>query len=138
MDNQPEIHHLWRTTSQFVKFCVVGVLNTAVDLLFYFLLTRYLGLGGELIYIAKGSSFIIATLNSFVLNRLWTFKQAGSFQWAEMLKFYLAVGSGIFINVGVHYINVQFLGINDLASSLITALFTAAWGFTLVRYFVFK
>jgi putative flippase GtrA len=137
MDTQLQIKHDI-LSYRFIKFCAVGVVNTALDLLIYFVLTRHLGFNGELIYVAKAASFIIATLNSFLLNRIWTFERKDNFQWAELFKFYATAGSGIFINLGIHFINVQLLGVNDIASSLIAALFTAVWGFTMVRYFVFK
>lgn len=93
---------------------------------------------GELIFIAKGISFIIATFNSFLFNRFWTFKKEGGFLWKELFTFYTVIGSGIFINIGVHFLDVNFFGINDLASSIVSAGFTAVWGFVLAKYIVFK
>jgi putative flippase GtrA len=126
------------TGVQFVRFATVGVINTVVDISIYFLLTRYLGFGMELIFVAKAISYIVATLNSFFLNRLWTFGKKEAFQWRELLLFYLTVGSGIFINVGVHFINVHVLSLNDMVSVLIAAVLTAIWGFLWSKYFVFR
>ena len=60
---------------QFIKFGIVGVSNTAVDWIVYFLLNSFVlqGTGGELI--SKAISFIVAALNSFTWNSLWTFKK---------------------------------------------------------------
>lgn len=126
------------THNQFIKFCIIGASNTIIDLLLYFLFTRYIGLGGERIYIAKGLSFIIAIFNSFLLNSSWTFKQKGGTSWKKLFLFYVTVGSGIVINIGVHFLNIHFIGMNDMISGLFAAMITAMWGFTWAKYFIFK
>ena len=123
---------------QFVKYCMVGVVNTCIDLIIYFALTRYVGFAGGFIFVAKGISFYIATLNSYFLNRTWTFGRQDNHTLKELVGFYLVVGSGIFINTGVHFVNVYFLHMNDLISAGIAALGTAVWGFTLARSYIFK
>lgn len=132
------IPHLKLTGVQFLKFCAVGVTNTALDISTYVLLTRYLGFTMDLIFLAKAISYILATLNSFFFNRLWTFKKQNPFRWRELALFYLAVGNGLFINVGVHFINVSVLSLNDIVSVLIAAALTALWGFFWSKYMVFK
>lgn len=122
---------------QFAKFAVVGLANTAVDLSCYFLLTRFAGLHGDLIYIAKAVSFSIATLNSYALNRSWTFNGSHPFSWRHLGKFYAVVGSGIVVNVGIHAINIALFGLPDLASVVVAATGTALWGFALAKRFVF-
>ena len=126
------------TGFQFVKFCVVGAINTLIDVLIYFLLTRYLGFALGLIFVAKAISYVLATLNSFFLNRFWTFEKRDAFEWRKMLLFYITVGSGIFINVAAHFINVEILMLNDIFSSLVAAALTALWGFSWSKYFIFR
>lgn len=81
---------------------------------------------------------MLATFNSFIFNRLWTFRETLPFAWVELFKFYATIGSGLLINLGVHFINVQLLHVNDLISALISALCTAVWGFLVLKTFVFK
>lgn len=58
---------------QFIKFAVVGVANTAVDwIVFYILINTFMG--GE-DTIAKALSFLVAMLNSYLFNTIWTFKK---------------------------------------------------------------
>jgi putative flippase GtrA len=63
-----------KTGVQFVKFAVVGVLNTAVDWLSFFLLTLAPFFDTNQTF-AKGIAFVLAVINSFILNSLWTFKE---------------------------------------------------------------
>jgi putative flippase GtrA len=96
------------------------------------------GFSGNLVYFAKSLSFALATLNSYVLNGSWTFRQKSSFTWGQFGKFYMTIGGGIVINVGVHLINIALFGINDFISAAISAAGTAVWGFVLAKTFVFK
>ena len=57
---------------QFLKFSLVGITNTLVDwVVFYFLVSTFLG---DQHSTAKAISFIVAVLNSFLWNTIWTFK----------------------------------------------------------------
>lgn len=57
---------------QFLKFAVVGVINTAVDWLVFYLLIYFIIPDERLL--AKAISFAVAVTNSFVLNSIWTFR----------------------------------------------------------------
>ena len=59
---------------QFVKFCVVGVLNTAVDWVVYYLLISYIMFDVSEKSLAKLISFIVAVINSYIWNTVWTFR----------------------------------------------------------------
>jgi len=63
-----------RTGVQFIKFAFVGLVNTGVDWIVFFLLTL-IPFFDSTEWLAKTISFIIAATNSFVMNSYWTFKQ---------------------------------------------------------------
>jgi len=58
---------------QFVKFGLVGVLNTGVDWVVFYLLTASLLANSETI--AKAIAFVVAMINSYILNTIWTFRK---------------------------------------------------------------
>lgn len=60
---------------QFVKFAVVGVSNTAVDWIVYYLLINFIFFEVSEKSIAKLISFIVAVINSYIWNTIWTFKE---------------------------------------------------------------
>jgi len=123
---------------EFLKFSLVGVANTAVDLGLYIMLTRLIFFFGEHILVAKALSFIAATICSFTLNRTWTFAKKDPVRIKEVLKFYSTVGSGIFINVAAVYFFHEMLGVNDILSAVFAAGFTVFWGFAFSKFWVFK
>ena len=63
-----------RTGVQFVKFALVGIVNTGVDWIVFFLLTL-IPFFRELEWLAKTISFLVSATNSFIMNSFWTFKK---------------------------------------------------------------
>jgi len=68
----------------FFRFAIVGVLNTAIDY------TIFLGLSwaGVSIVLAQTLSYSAGTLNSYLLNRNWTFRERNlSGTWKPFVSF---------------------------------------------------
>lgn len=55
---------------QFMKFCTVGLCNTAIDLLSFFVLTQsgFSYIGAQIVAYSAGM------VNSYICNRAWTFQ----------------------------------------------------------------
>jgi putative flippase GtrA len=69
-----------------LKFCFVGAVNTAVDLIVFMLLTA----GGMLYMPAQYISYGAGICNSYLLNSSWTFRGAGKRNRREISR-YIAV-----------------------------------------------
>lgn len=122
---------------QFIIFCLIGVINTLVDVGIYYLLTRAVW-SPEFITIPKVMSYLAATMCSFTLNRFITFKKKDRVRFAELWRFYTTVGMGIFINAGALALSVYVFGLHDLIGVAIAALLTAVWGFAFSKWYVFR
>lgn len=122
---------------QFVRFCSIGAINTVIDFSVYFVLTRFLGFN-DWYLVAKAVSFLIATLFSFFGNRFWTFKQRTTVAYMELVKFYIVVGTGIILNVSVHYLITGVFHLPDLVSVFVAAITTAVWGFSMIKLLIFR
>ena len=68
---------------QFIRFSLTGVLNTAVDFMIYMVLS-YSGVG---IFYAQTAGYLAGMLNSFVINRSWTFHSKERFFGRELARF---------------------------------------------------
>lgn len=75
----------WDMIVKFIKFNIVGVMNTALDLGVFALLT-WMGIGEGL---AKTISYSCGVLNSYFWNSRWTFKQEHKKSAREFLLFIL-------------------------------------------------
>lgn len=70
------------TLAEFMKFALVGLLNTGVDVAIFFLLTWV----GVPYMAAQVVSYTCGATNSYVLNKVWTFRSRGLSS-AEILRF---------------------------------------------------
>lgn len=60
---------------QFIKFGLVGVANTAVDWIVFFLITHFIVTTQSFEPTAKAIAFLVAVTNSYLWNTIWTFKK---------------------------------------------------------------
>jgi putative flippase GtrA len=121
---------------QAVKFGAVGILNTAIDLGLYFVLTRWLGLGG-LPVVAKSISYTAGILNSFLWNKFWTFQsRAGT--WATLIPFILTALVGLGINAGTLQLCLKTFHLPELVALGLATLITLFWNFVISKFIIFK
>lgn len=79
---------------QLMRFGIVGIANTAIDLSVFFVLTM-----GRVPYLpAQVLAYSAGVVNSFVLNRKWTFKVEGKTRWGEMSGFLLVNLSSLLLS----------------------------------------
>jgi len=86
---------------QVVRFAIVGLMNTGIDLavLNALIAISHRGRSGSMYSIFKAISFLVAVVNSYFMNSKWTFRQSvlesNRFPW-----FLLVSVAGLVINVG--------------------------------------
>lgn len=85
------------------KFLIVGILNTGIDFFIFNAFIVMTGIGtGIFVLVFKSISFLFALLNSYELNRLWTFDDgaAPSRNKEEFIRFVAITFASFLINVG--------------------------------------
>ncbi len=133
---------------QFSRFVVVGFINTAIDFFVLNVLSFLTGIEkGAGAAILSSVSFLIANLNSYILNKKWTFKEHSAKGISrQFTKFFSVSLGGMVINfvvVGVltTYVQLPF-EIDDriwLNLSKATAVGIAMfWNFFGYKFLVFK
>ena len=119
---------------EFLRFGLVGVVNTLVDFAVFVLLYRLVGLDPLL---ANALAFLVAVTNSYFLNHHWTFRQSETplsisayLRFAVLNAGGLLIGSLAILSLG-HYMPME------LAKLIATAI-TLVVNFTSSKIFVFK
>lgn len=131
---------------QFAKFAAVGTLNSMVDLgvlnLEILFTNITVGFGFTVL---KTISFLVATTNSFLWNKYWTFEARTPVKGAETVKFYVVAIIGGIINIGVASLLVRVgapgaVTLKQWANvAAVLGIFSALiWDFLGYKYFVFK
>jgi HAD superfamily phosphatase (TIGR01668 family) len=171
IDQSPNVPFIERTiVKQFLKFCFVGGISFVIDFVIRYILMNVIQVNGNLlsdqvgqILIAKFSViashaqgpdkaaypiavFIassVAMLNSFLLNRSFTFKvrdEAGKGK--QLAKVYVVGYIGMALNIlisyGAYNVIPAHRRISLLLSAIIAAVVVAMWNFVGQRYFAFK
>lgn len=93
---------------QFAKFAAVGSLNSFMDLgifnlLSYIFVDEIRNISRVLFITFKSTSFFIATLNSYLWNKNWTFGDREKTHAETLIKFYIITGINYFLNTGVAF-----------------------------------
>ena len=83
---------------QLFKFAIVGCINTFIDWAVYFVILRLFQVKVFFYSFAKGFSYLCGVVNSFLLNRCWTFKTPSENEGSRFLKFTLVNTLGLGIN----------------------------------------
>lgn len=69
--------------SRFLRFCTVGLGNTAIDIFCFFVLT----VSGVPYLAAQITAYSAGMVNSYICNRHWTFRMRSRSDGTEMLRF---------------------------------------------------
>lgn len=115
-----------------IKFGIVGVSNTIIDFVVFYLLSFVI-----LEYLAKGISFALSVINSFIWNRWWTFQKKGKATKIEMAKFLAVNLLTLCINLVFYWIWRDLLGLGKIWSFILTAPFVTLTNYILNRFWVF-
>ena len=84
---------------QLIRFGMVGISNVTIDLIaLNMLLLRFPTRNPLLLLLYNSLAYTLGALNSFVLNKYWTFKQTRSMTAHEVVRFTLVNMAGIFCN----------------------------------------
>ncbi|MFA6082430.1 MAG: GtrA family protein [Patescibacteria group bacterium] len=126
---------------QFVKFAIVGAINTALDWALFYVFHLSLRPAGQVgAQIAKAMSFVFSASSSYAMNRSWTFRSTNPQIRREALKFLLVALVGLVINNSIFFIitSPQMLNLDTiygLATATAVAMF---WNFFANRTWTFS
>ena len=102
-----------KTFVQFLKFGIVGVLNTLVDFLVFQLLNLVVGWT----YLAQVIGYCCGIVNSYICNSNWTFRDSKTHSRREMLLFLIVNLVSLSVSLGVLWLCREVLGITDAWTS---------------------
>ncbi|NLC72799.1 MAG: GtrA family protein [Ruminococcaceae bacterium] len=123
---------------QFIKFGIVGVSNTAISLLVYYLfvfINKDLYLWGGLV------GWIVSVLNAFYWGNRVVFKAKDNSSKAvavRLLKSYLTYGSTFLLSELLLYIEVDMLSWSHYIAPVVNLLVTIPLNFLINKYWTFR
>ncbi|MBQ4868388.1 GtrA family protein [Priestia megaterium] len=117
----------------FIKFALVGVVNTLIDFVVYALLTTI----GVNYILAQWISYSAGILNSYVMNRKWTFERKEKSSKREVISFVIV--NLITLSLTSFLLTVLYnkWGIPLLISKLLITIASVGINFIGTKLFVF-
>ena len=122
---------------QFIRFALIGILNTGIDYVIYLVLTRYVEWFDENKVAATSIAFIIAATNSYFLNKIWTFKDKSKEVGTQYIKFFAVSVVGFGLNAIIFYFLLRF-GLYDIFAKVLTTGVVLFWNFLANKFWTFK
>ncbi|MDM7998767.1 MAG: GtrA family protein [Dehalococcoidia bacterium] len=116
---------------RFVRFALVGLSGTGVNMGTFWLLTR-VGRAPDLAAIIAG--YVVATLSNFVLNDLWTFRdrrtKGAEAALTRLARFCVVSGVAIGIYYAIYIPLTRYLGVYDLLALAVAIAVGTLWNFS--------
>ncbi|MES9901622.1 MAG: GtrA family protein [Sedimenticola sp.] len=123
-----------KVPGEFIRFGIVGVVNTVVDFGLFILL--FWGLELEPLK-ANTMAYFMAVTNSYILNHLWTFRVDNSaLSLVSYVRFVAFNSFGLFISTLAILFLSNFIRIEF--AKLLAVGITLVWNYTTSRRFVFN
>tara|TARA_B100000315_G_C14428071_1_gene518818 strand:+ start:45 stop:494 length:450 start_codon:yes stop_codon:yes gene_type:complete len=122
---------------QFVKFNIVGVSNTLIDIGIFLATTHFLSFFKTHFVLANILAFACATSSSFIMNRHWTFRHKNKDIHHQFMKFFVVSSIGVIISSSILFFFVSQFDWPSSISKLITIPIVVLWGFFAHKYWTF-
>ncbi|TKB90004.1 MAG: GtrA family protein [Nitrospira sp.] len=119
-------------TNQFIRFCLVGSVGTAVH---YSALVAIAHFQGKPI-LGSAVGFVLGAMVNYVLNYRYTF-QSASRHHETLAKFFATACAGLVLNTLVMGVLTGLLGVHYFVSQLLATAGVVLWNFTVNRRWTF-
>lgn len=130
------------TNATFLKFCLVGTLNTLIDVGLLQLLLVVSGIDphtSPLLFVFVMIAFFAAVLNGFILNKLWTFRlRTRKNTTRQFIKFLITNLVGLGLTMLLMFVLVQLLHLIPFVAKLCTSALVLVWNFFATKHWTFR
>lgn len=119
---------------QFVKFGIVGVSNSVIMLLTYYI---FLHVGANH-FTSNTAGFALSVLNAYIWNSAWVFRYSGNERKKTITKFFSIYIFTFLLSTLLLYIFVDVCHISNKLAPIINIIITTPINFILNRLWTFK
>lgn len=120
---------------QLIKYGLVGIINTSITAIIMYLLMNGFGVDYT---ISNAIGYIAGFFNSFMLNKIWTFKSNKASTISQFIRFAVVFAICYILQLGLVVLFVEHFKISENISQLIGMIFYTLIGFFFNKIFTFK
>ncbi len=131
---------LYYKYKEIINYLIFGVLATVVSLAVYYGLTLTIldPNNGVELQIANILSWVSACTFAYFTNRKWVFENKEKANIKEASKFYLSRVSTLLIDMGLMFVFVTKLGVNDKVMKLVVQVVVTILNYIFSKFIVFR
>ena len=135
-----KIIDLYKKYEEIVNYVIVGGLTTLVSLASYFTcVTMFLNTNNALeLQMANIISWVLSVTFAYFSNRKFVFKSKNNKKFKEALKFYASRITTLLIDMGVMFLLVTVLSVNDKISKILVQFVILVLNYLFSKFIVFK
>ena len=115
-----------REFTVFMRYATVGVAGTALDVGSLYVFVDLLHIP---VLVAAAISFMLAVVNNFILNKIWTFRNKSRNFRKQFIKFFIVSVIGLVLTEICMAVFVYLLDIWYIVSKLLTSVIVLMWNF---------
>lgn len=119
---------------QFAKFCLVGIFNTFISLLCYYVIVLF---NNALYIIAHIIGFIAGVLNSFFWNSRFVFKKFNE-KGKTLIKTILSYGFSLILGTILLYLMVDIIKLSAFIAPIINIVITTPINYIINKKWAYK
>lgn len=119
---------------RFVRFSITGLLNTAVDFSLFMILSYF----GVWLLVAQAVGYTGGMLNSYLVNRSWTFGSREPIVGRQLVRFVFSNLIQLVLSMFLLQGLVVGMGLSKLVGKLLTVGFILTLSFFINRLWVFR
>ncbi len=123
-----------KNIKQFIKFCMVGVVSTAIDVGMFALLTKVAGVH---YLISNVISFLTSLVNSYALNRKFTFRNKHKKIGRQFSKYLTVYTIGLGLSEIILFALVEKFDLEEIQAKLAAVGVVLFWNYFASKIFIF-
>jgi putative flippase GtrA len=125
---------------QFIKFCIVGVANTIVSLIVYYIV---IFINSELYIIGNLAGFLAGVSNSYFWNSRFVFLHKGDKEPTKkepvlFMKTIMAYGSTLILGTAFMWVLIEKVGVSEYIAPICNIFLTTPINFLLNKLWVYR
>ena len=133
-----KILNLYKQFKEQILYIVFGVLTTAINIIAFFVCSRLINLS---LIPSNIIAWILSVLFAFITNKIYVFNSKNysfSVVLRELIDFIVARGATGILDLGLMYLFVSIIGIEDMISKIVINIIVIILNYILSKLYVFK
>lgn len=119
---------------ELLMYLVFGVLTTLVNIVSFFLCRSF----SINLYVSNGIAWFLSVLFAFFTNKFIVFESKSKVNFKEMTLFYGSRILSLLFDMGIMYLLLQVLSVNELVSKIVTNVVVIILNYIFSKLFIFK